>query len=179
MKHLLRSCAALLCAGPVAAVTAAEADGASFDAIATVLTHPRCLNCHTVTAWPRQTDQRLRHSQHVLRGAEGKGVPTLHCSACHQDSNQGRVPGAKNWHLAPLSMGWEGLSTARLCAALKDPKKNGGRKTAEQVIEHMETDPLVLWAWQPGGERQTPPLSHADFVMALKHWAAQGMPCPP
>jgi hypothetical protein len=149
-----------------------------FEPIATVLTHPRCMNCHTVTGFPRQGDLRLRHAQHVMRGADGKGSPAMRCTTCHQTSNQGRVPGVKDWHLAPLSMGWEGLSSGGLCAAIKDPARNGGRKTGEQVIEHMKTDPLVLWAWQPGADRSTPPLSHAGLLAALSHWAEQGMPCP-
>ncbi|MBC7991663.1 MAG: hypothetical protein H7Z15_00280 [Rhizobacter sp.] len=70
------------------------------------------------------------------------------------------------------------MTTAGLCAALKNPKKNGGRTTAEQVVEHMRTDPLVLWAWDPGAQRQTPPLNHAEFVAELTTWAEQGMPCP-
>jgi hypothetical protein len=149
-----------------------------FAPIASVLTHPRCMNCHTVTEFPRQSDLRLRHAQHVMRGADGKGAPAMRCTTCHQSSNQGRVPGVKDWHLAPLSMGWEGLTSAGLCAAIKDPAKNGGRKTSGQVIEHMKTDPLVLWAWQPGAERATPPLSHTEFVAALTYWANRGMPCP-
>ncbi|MBC7991662.1 MAG: hypothetical protein H7Z15_00275 [Rhizobacter sp.] len=83
---------------------AAEEAGASFERLAPVLTHPRCMNCHTVTSFPRQGDERVNHNQTVMRGSEGKGVPALKCSGCHQDSNQGRVPGARNWHLAPLSM---------------------------------------------------------------------------
>jgi hypothetical protein len=37
-----------------------------------------------------------------------------------------------------------------MCEQMKDPACNGGRHTAEQIIEHMKTDPLVLWAWTPG-----------------------------
>jgi hypothetical protein len=169
---------ALAFSATLAAPALAAEPGALFAPIESVLMHPRCLNCHTVTSFPRQSDQRLRHNQQVARGAEGKGVPALKCVSCHQATNQGRVPGAPNWHLAPLSMGWEGLTPAGLCAALKDPKKNGGRKTADQVIEHMKTDPLVLWAWQPGAERATPPLGHAEFVTALAAWGEQGMLCP-
>jgi len=175
--HVMAAWMTMLSTIVVAPVAAAQA-APNFESIESVLMHPRCLNCHTVTAFPRQADERLRHSQQVARGPQGRGVPALPCAACHQAANQGRVPGAPDWHLAPLSMGWEGLRGAGLCAALKDPRKNGGRKTAEQVIEHMKTDPLVLWAWEPGAQRQTPPLSHAEFVTALQAWADQGMPCP-
>jgi hypothetical protein len=33
---------------------------------------------------------------------------------------------------------------------MKDPERNGGRRTGDEVIEHMKVDPLVLWAWDPG-----------------------------
>lgn len=148
-----------------------------FAPIHAVLTHPRCLNCHTQTDFPRQTDQRWRHAQNVQRGPRGQGVPALKCATCHQDSNQGRVPGAAHWQLAPLSMAWEGLTPRALCQSVQDPEKNGRRQGAEQVIDHMRTDPLVLWAWQPGAQRTAPPLSHAEFVDALQRWAAAGMPC--
>ncbi len=171
---------------PIAAVTLVllallgQAAGAQdlFAPVASVLTHPRCLNCHTTTAYPRQGDQQLPHTQNVQRGGDNKGSPVMRCVGCHQPQNQDRVPGAADWHLAPLSMGWEGRTPAQICAAIKNPARNGGRKTAKQIVEHMVSDPLVLWAWAPGAGRSTPPLSHADFVVALKTWAERGMPCP-
>jgi hypothetical protein len=86
------------------------------------------------------------------------------------------VPGVEDWHLAPLSMLWEGRSKEQICEQMKDPARNGGRRTGEQVIEHMKTDPLVLWAWVPG-RRTIPPLSHEKFVEALETWVKAGMPC--
>lgn len=157
------------------AQTAAEL----FAPIAEVLQHPRCLNCHTATNFPRQGDERRRHDQLIVRGAEDHGAPSLHCSACHQDHNvqDGLVPGAPHWQLAPLSMAWEGLNDSQLCAALTDLSKNGGRDT-EALLHHMSEDPLVLWGWQPGANRSTPPLSHEEFVQALEAWAAAGASCP-
>lgn len=151
----------------------------SFSPIAEVLRHPRCMNCHTVTEFPRQTDERLRHAQLVVRGEDGFGAPTLQCGACHQDRNveDGKVPGAPHWHLAPLSMGWEGLNRGELCETLKDTDKNGGRDLAA-LVKHMEEDALVLWGWTPGGDRDTPPYAHADFIDLLKLWVAAGAPCP-
>jgi hypothetical protein len=46
------------------------------------------------------------------------------------------------------------------------------------VIEHMKTDPLVLWGWNPGAGRTTPPLSQEQLVLALEAWVSAGMPCP-
>lgn len=150
-----------------------------FDPVARVLQHPRCLNCHMVER-PFQKDTPVPHAQMVVRGANGTGAATLQCAACHQDKNtaDGKVPGAPHWHLAPVSMAWEGLTRAQICRQLKDPVRNGNRKTPEQVIEHMRVDPLVLWAWSPGAGRSTPSITHAQFVELLERWAKAGMPCP-
>ena len=52
-----------------------------------VLTHPRCINCHTATKYPQQGDDRHRHFFNVVRGTEDKGVPGLNCATCHQGAN--------------------------------------------------------------------------------------------
>lgn len=152
---------------------------ALFDPVASVVMHPRCMNCHQIDA-PHQNDNRIPHGQQVIGGADGKGGPYLKCVACHQTTNTGNgiVPGAQGWRLAPLSMHWEGLNEKQICEQMKDPARNGGRRTGEQVIEHMKADPVVLWAWDPGAKRTTPPLSHDKFIQSLETWANAGMPCP-
>lgn len=45
-------------------------------------------------------------------------------------------------------------------------------------MEHMRTDPLVLWAWNPGNGRTLPPIPHERFVRDLDAWVAAGGPCP-
>jgi hypothetical protein len=152
---------------------------ASFDAIAAVVMHPRCMNCHQIDA-PRQNDIQIPHQQQIVRGLDGHGVPSLQCMACHQTTNTGDgiVPGAAGWHLAPLSMNWEGLSKRQICLQMKDPARNGGRRTGEQLIEHMRVDPVVLWAWEPGANRTTPPISHDEFYRRLIIWKDAGLPCP-
>jgi len=151
---------------------------AAFKAVAAVLRHPRCINCHTVTDFPRQGDVGRRHAQFVLRGPDNHGVAAMHCSSCHQDANQDNgVPGAPHWALAPLSMGWEGLDDHGLAEALKDTAKNGGR-SLEKLHEHMAHDPLVLWGWTPGGTRAPVPVSHAEFVRHLTEWIATGAVSP-
>lgn len=162
--------------------TAMAADSpsvAAFREVAKVLNHPRCMNCHTTANWPTQGDDRHRHTFNVVRGADGGGPPGMRCATCHQDKNQDamNIPGAKNWHMAPLSMGWTGLSPAALCKALLDPAKNGGR-TGAKVIEHMRADPLVLWAWTPGTKRKAPELTHAKFFAAAETWIKTGAECP-
>jgi len=152
---------------------------ASFDAVATVVMHPRCMNCHQIGA-PKQNDSQVPHQQQIVRGPDGHGVPALQCKACHQIANtpDGFVPGAAGWQLAPLSMNWEGLTKRQICIQMKDPARNGGRRTGEEVIEHMRADPVVLWAWTPGANRTTPPISHDEFVRRLALWRDAGMPCP-
>ena len=69
------------------------------------------------------------------------------------------------------------LDKEQICEQMKDPTRNGGRRTGKEIIEHMKSDPLVLWAWAPGAGRTTPPLSHEKFVEALDAWVRAGMPC--
>ncbi len=173
----------LIVALPVAACSRGQAaprpEPTLFDPIASVVMHPRCINCHQAES-PRQTDEKILHQPLVVRGADGHGAPAQPCQTCHQATNiaDGFVPGVATWHLAPLSMLWEGRSKQQICEQMKDPARNGGRRTGEKVIEHMRADPLVLWAWTPAAGRTTPPLSHEKFVDALEAWVSAGMPCP-
>jgi len=168
---------------PVAACSRIEAapaaDPGLFEPIASVVMHPRCMNCHQVDS-PRQTDAAIVHQPLVVRGKNDHGAPTQPCQTCHQATNtaDGFVPGVSTWALAPLSMKWEGLTKGEICEQMKDPARNGGRRTGEAVVEHMKTDPLVLWGWNPGAGRTTPPLSHEKLLEALDAWVSAGMPCP-
>ena len=60
-------------------------------------------------------------------------------------------------------MGWLGLSDREIAQTLLDPEKNGGR-TFDDLLHHMNEDPLVLWAWDPGEGRTPPPVPHDEFV---------------
>jgi hypothetical protein len=115
----------------------------------------------------------------VSRGTNNQGTAGLRCSTCHVDRNQiaSGVPGAPKWGLAPLSMAWEGLSVADLCKVLKDPAKNGGR-SIKDLVSHMTEDPLVQWAWNPGGSRTLPPVAQAAFHASVRQWAEAGAECP-
>jgi hypothetical protein len=158
---------------------------AMFARIATVLQSPRCLNCHTVTDFPRQGDDRHAHIFSVSRGPDDKGWPTARCTSCHGDANNDAtgIPGRPDWHLAPLSMGWEGLSQAQLCHRLLDPVVNGHR-TPQQIAEHISGDrQFVAWAWSPGRnvagvERSVPPIQHDAFARLVDQWVAAGALCP-
>jgi hypothetical protein len=50
------------------------AAAAAFEAIITVLHHPRCMNCHSTGDFPRQGDDSHRHTMQVRRGPTGDGV---------------------------------------------------------------------------------------------------------
>lgn len=162
---------------------------AAWQQMYSVLTHPRCINCHTATNYPQQGDDRHRHLFNVVRGPNGRGVPGLNCGTCHQDRNADStgVPGGTRWHLAPLSMAWQDkddkiLSSAAVCASLTDSNKNRSLD-GPGILKHHEEEPLVLWAFAPGSHadgsaRTVPPLSHAELVAATRRWVEAGNPCP-
>jgi mono/diheme cytochrome c family protein len=55
-----------------------RADGlAAWQKVYSVLTSPRCINCHTATNYRQQGDDRHRHFANVIRGPANKGVPGL------------------------------------------------------------------------------------------------------
>ncbi|MCB9543376.1 MAG: hypothetical protein H6703_13135 [Myxococcales bacterium] len=140
------------------------------------------MNCHPTGDRPLQFDDSRPHRMNISRRSEKNG---LACATCHQTQNSealgipGGPPGAPNWHLPPedMPMVFQGKTPAALCAQLKDPAHNGG-KTLEQLHHHVAEDPLVLWGWNPGGQRTLPPLPHKDFVAAFRTWIDAGAPCP-
>lgn len=153
-----------------------------------VLTHARCINCHTASNHPDQGDDRHQHLFNVVRGPEGRGVPGLNCVTCHQSANASTgIPGAPGWHLAPLSMRWQDvngqlLSSPQVCKSLTDRSKNGNLDGLA-ILKHHEREPLVLWAFQPGhlpsgNAFSVPPLTHDEFVAATRRWVEAGTPCP-
>jgi alcohol dehydrogenase (cytochrome c) len=158
-------------------------------AVYSVLTSPRCINCHTITNYPRQRDIRYPHIYSVVRGTDDQGAPVARCVSCHLSGNNATrgIPGAPGWQLAPTSMAWESapgipMTGPELCNMLKNPLLNGDR-TLKDLLVHVQT-PLVMWAWDPGtrwnGEPRTkPPLSYVEFIRAFGEWAAAGGECPP
>jgi hypothetical protein len=154
----------------------------TFRQMATVLQHPRCMNCHPRADFPRQGDDRHRHTMNVARGPADHGASGLHCSTCHQSSNQATsgVPGAPGWHLAPLRMASDDLSAGELCRALLDPARGGMRPG--QFVPHFQTG-LVRWAWSPGSDphdemRDAPPIPYERFIALTREWVERGAPCP-
>ena len=173
-ERLLRALAlALLALG----LRAQAQDAGGFTPVYRVLTHPRCMNCHTSTGFPRQGDEGRRHEFGVVRGPAGQGVAGMQCSTCHTTANQPVVPGAPHWGLAPLAMAWEGKSEAEVCRQLKDRQRNGGR-TLAMLKAHLAHDRLVGWGWAPGGTRTPVTPSRDEFVQAFQHWVDHGTRCP-
>lgn len=167
--------------GAAQAAAAPDANALNaFTTIARVLRHPRCMNCHPSGDVPRIGDERQLHLMNVQRGPDNRGMPGLHCGACHQTRNQDLigVPGAESWHLAPIEMGWEDLDDHALAEQLKDRQRNGGR-SLEKMLEHMAEDPLVGWGWSPDAGRAPVPIPREEVVEAFRTWVEAGAPSPP
>lgn len=168
----------------VAAAADPAAARAAFDEASKVFFSARCANCHPASDTPTQGDTMTPHAQGVTRGKEGKGVYGMTCTTCHQKENlegEHMPPGvSSDWHMPPANqkMVFQGLTAGQLCRQLKDPTKNGGRKTPKEAIHHLEEDPLVHWAWEPGNGRTVPPMSYKDFMHHMETWVANGADCP-
>jgi hypothetical protein len=163
-----------------AAITDTAARSAALFAEAgKVLTHPRCMNCHPAGDRPRQGDVRRLHQPPVERGEDGFGLPAMRCPICHQAANfePAGVPGNTGWRLAPHEMAWEGKTLAQICEQVKDPARNGGR-SLEDIVHHVGEDPLVGWAWVPGGNRRAAPGTQAQAGALLDAWVKTGAVCP-
>jgi hypothetical protein len=147
---------------------------------AKVINSPRCLNCHPGANRPTQGDQLTPHQPLVLRGTAGHGISPMMCANCHQaeNNNSAHVPGNAKWHLAPLSMAWQGKSVAQICAGIKDKTRNGGRDLTA-IVDHMSNDDLVGWAWKTDAGRKPALGTQAEFGALIKAWVESGAVCPP
>jgi len=156
---------------------------ALFEEMGKVIQHPRCLNCHPRTDRPNQSEAMTPHNPPVTRGPDGHGAAGLECATCHGPANvafangKGSIPGHPDWHLAPISMAWEGKSLGEICESIKDRKRNGGKSLA-QIAEHNAHDGLVGWGWNPGPGRAPAPGTQARFGELSKAWVASGAKCP-
>lgn len=186
-------------AKPIVKAVGKEAALAQWAKVYTVLSHPRCANCHVgKDNRPRWSGPHYKYSfgvdqdwsYHAMNINGGKasapggireGSQTLPCTTCHMQSNSPThhgPPGAPIWALAPVEMEWWKKSSPQICAQIKDPARNG-KRTLEQVAHHIEHDALVRWGWNPGPGRQPAPLSAQETAFALRVWAKSGAPCPP
>lgn len=157
----------------------ATRSAALFTELGRVLTSPRCVNCHPVGDRPLQGDSQRLHQPPVYRGADGKGLAALRCSACHQAANydSARMPGHDPWFLAPREMAFEGRTVAQLCAQIKNPATNGGRSLAD-LVHHIGDDSLVGWGWAPGPGRTPAPGTQKEAKALAQAWVDTGAACP-
>lgn len=147
--------------------------------MAKVLTHARCVNCHTPDESPRQGDRHEIHEPPIERGAGDRGVVGMQCTGCHQDHNLelARVPGAPGWHLAPVAMVWLDRTPAQICQQIVDRARNGAR-TLAQLQDHLAHDKLVAWGWSPGADRVPAPGTQAQLGALAQAWIDSGAVCP-
>jgi hypothetical protein len=147
-----------------------------------VFMDPRCVNCHPMGDHPLQGNNSRPHAMDVKRGPEGVGKNGLWCVTCHQSEGlpgPHMPPSAPGWELPPedTPMVFENQSPRKLCEHLKDPAQNGGR-SPEEVVDHVQEAPLVLWGWNPGEGRTPVPMPHQEFVKTMREWAQKGAACP-
>ena len=155
---------------------------AAWNVIYSVLQHPRCMNCHPAGEAPLQGEKSQPHQQSVQRGPDGHGLYAMKCQTCHQDHNlvgEHLPPGGPDWHLPKpeMKLVFEGRSSHELCEQLKDRKRNDNH-SMEEIFEHMDKAPLVLWGWDPGNGRAPVPVSHTELMKAVRAWIDNGCGCP-
>lgn len=145
-----------------------------------VFMHPRCMNCHPSGDVPLVGDDSQLHPQGVKRGPNGRGLYALKCSNCHQEEHvpgEHMPPGNDRWKLpsANQKMVFQGKTPAQLAMHFKDSKYTGFKNFKEELVHHVEFDPLVLAGWTYG---TPPPLTHAGFVAKIKEWISKGAVIP-
>jgi hypothetical protein len=153
----------------------------AFMRVYTVLTSPRCMNCHPSGDVPLQGDDSHLHTMYPNRGKDGKGLYAMKCANCHQPANTAGLhtpPGNPNWHLPPadMKMIFQGRTPHELARQLVDPNQNGHR-TRAQLLEHA-SDGLVMSAWQPGEGRSLPPMGYEAFAKDWATWLKKGAYAP-
>jgi cytochrome c5 len=160
----------------------ATASREAFLQVYKVWTSPRCQNCHPAGDAPLQGDDSHVHLQNVKRGKDGHGVYGMRCDTCHQTANlagEHMPPGNPKWALPPPEhkMVFVGRTPAQLCRQIKDRAQNGNR-SLQQLFDHISSDDLVGWGWDPGQGRTLPPLSRAETSAQMRIWIDGGAACP-
>ncbi|MEZ4232882.1 MAG: Isoquinoline 1-oxidoreductase subunit [Polyangiaceae bacterium] len=151
---------------------------ALFEELGKVILSPRCVNCHSASDRPLQSEQGIPHQPAVVRGEEGSGAPGLPCSACHGETNFRNMPGAPKWSMPPLEMAWQDRTLGQICEQIKDPARNGDKSPAA-LIEHMKHDALVGYGWNPPAQLTPAVGSQALAGELFQAWVESGAVCPP
>lgn len=168
--------------GHVASKAGSPTAIAAWNVIYSVLEHPRCMNCHPAGDAPLQGEQSAAHQQNVQRGPDGHGLYAMKCQTCHQEHNlvgDHMPPGGPDWHLPKpeMKLVFEGRTSHELCEQLKDRKRNDNH-SMQEIFDHIDKAPLVLWGWDPGNGRTPVPVSHADLMKAVRTWIDNDCGCP-
>ena len=147
-----------------------------------VFMHPRCMNCHPNGDVPLQGDDSHPHLQNVQRGPDGKGLYAMKCKNCHQDANlqaKNSVPGNPHWQMPPADrpMVFQGKTPKQLAIHFKDNQFTGF-KSLNDMIKHVDEESLVISSFNPPAGVTKIPMSHEDFVGAVKEWIAKGAAIP-
>lgn len=170
-----------------------EAEGlAAWERILSVVSHPRCVNCHVdesgVPMWSGPSYGATRPHGMAIRAGESRvGAEYIPCAVCHVD-----LPGANTvphaaphtggiWMLAPAEFAWFGRDGAEICAQMRDPARNGGRDGAglvEHILHDAEIAAFITWGFAPGGGREPAPGTMQGHLEDMALWVAAGMPCP-
>lgn len=165
---------------------------AAWRRIHAVVSHPRCVNCHTGESnrpmWSGpEFDKPQPHGMNIHAGESRIGAETLLCQACHVTSTRPNdTPHAPphvgiEWQLAPVEFVWFDRSEREICSQLRNPNRNGGR-TGGDLVEHIihdaELKAFITWAFDPGGGREPAPGSLQEHLDDTVTWVAAGMPCP-
>ena len=145
--------------------------------IGPVVTFHRCANCHNAGDSPTQGDDRHLHIPPVNRQTD--------CRQCHgttNGTNPGTPPGAfGHWRMPPPELSFANKSAEHICRQIKDRARNGGR-SLEELREHVRTDPIIKWTWDPGPGRTKSPGSWESVAFenysGFSAWVRAGAACP-
>ena len=120
------------------------------------------------------------HQPPVERGADGHGLAAMRCSIL-PPGRPTSIPAACRAIRNGISRRarWRGKArrSREICAQIKDPARNGGRKV-EDLIHHIGEDTLVGWAWAPGFGRAPAPGTQEQAGALVEAWVKTGAACP-
>jgi hypothetical protein len=164
-----------------------DAGAAAWARIYSVVSHPRCSNCHVGDSGRPGWDdlgygaQRL-HGMNIVADESRVGAQSIPCRTCHIGATgKNDVPHAAPqvddaWRLPPVELAWRGKSSAEICNQLRNPQVNGGLDIAE-LIAHVRVSIFVSYGFNPGVDRVAAPGSVAELAGSLAIWGTAGMPC--